>query len=118
MFFGDDENVRGGLGVDVFEGEDVVIFVDFFGGDFAAEDAAEKALGIGHFGLTEFIGENDNIAAAGLSAGGSAPQRLKPRSFGGLCGTTEVVPFPVVAVSAKSKAANGSVSAPHKLPSG
>ena len=45
MFFGNDEDVGGGLGVDVFEGEDVVVFVNFFGGDFTAEDAAEEAVG-------------------------------------------------------------------------
>jgi hypothetical protein len=45
MFFGDDEDVGGGLRVDVFEGEDVVVFEYFFGGNFAAEDAAEEAVG-------------------------------------------------------------------------
>jgi hypothetical protein len=48
MSFGDDEDVRGGLRVDVFEGEDVGVLVDFFGGDFAGDDAAEEAVGIGH----------------------------------------------------------------------
>ncbi len=50
MFLGNNENVRGGLRVDVFEGEDVVVLVNFFGGDFAAEDAAEEAIGggVGH----------------------------------------------------------------------
>jgi hypothetical protein len=52
MFFGDDQDVSGGLRVDVFEGEDVVVLVDFVGGDFAAEDAAEEAIGIGHFLFT------------------------------------------------------------------
>ncbi len=47
MFLGNNENVRGGLRVDVFEGEDVVVLVNFFGGDFAAEDAAEEAIGGG-----------------------------------------------------------------------
>lgn len=52
MFLGDDENVGGGLRVDVFEGEDVVVLVDFFGGNFAAEDAAEKAIRLRHGWLT------------------------------------------------------------------
>jgi hypothetical protein len=52
MFLGNDENVCGGLRVDVFEGEDVVVLVNFLGGDFAAEDAAEEAIGIGHSWLT------------------------------------------------------------------
>jgi hypothetical protein len=45
MFFGNDQNVRGGLRVDVFEGEDVVVLVNLFRGDFAAEDTAEEAVG-------------------------------------------------------------------------
>jgi hypothetical protein len=71
MFFGNDENVRGCLRVDVFEGEDVVVFVNFLGGNFAAEDAAEEAIGIGHVEFTRagLPGGNDTIAAAGLSAG-------------------------------------------------
>jgi hypothetical protein len=41
MSLGNDEHVRWGLRVDVFEGEDVVVFVDFLGGKFSTEDAAE-----------------------------------------------------------------------------
>lgn len=52
MFPGDYEHVRGGLRVDVFEGEDVFVFVDFLGGDFTAQDAAEEAVGIGHLSCT------------------------------------------------------------------
>ena len=52
MFFGNDENVRGGLRVDVFEGEDVVVLVNFFSRDFATDHAAEEAVGIGHGGFT------------------------------------------------------------------
>jgi hypothetical protein len=52
MFFGDDEYVGGGLGIDVFEGEDVVVLVNFLGGNFAAEDAAEEAIGICHGRIT------------------------------------------------------------------
>lgn len=52
MPFRNDENVRGGLRVDVFEGDDVIVFMHFFGRNFAADDAAEKAVGIGHGWLT------------------------------------------------------------------
>jgi len=45
MFLGNDEHVRGSLGVDVFEGEDVVVLVNFLRGNFATEDAAEEAIG-------------------------------------------------------------------------
>jgi len=69
MFFGDDEHVRGSLRINVFEGEDVVVFVDFFRGDFSAQDAAEEAVGIGHIEFTRagYLG-NDSIGEAGLSA--------------------------------------------------
>jgi len=52
MFFGNDENVCGRLRVDVFEGEDVVIFVNFLRRNFAADDAAEEAIRIAHGWLT------------------------------------------------------------------
>ena len=52
MFLGNDKDVGGGLRFDVFEGEDVFVFVNFFGGDFAADHAAEQAIGIGHCGFT------------------------------------------------------------------
>jgi len=45
MFFGNDQDVRGRLGIDVFEGEHVVVFVHFPGRNLAAEDAAEKTVG-------------------------------------------------------------------------
>jgi hypothetical protein len=45
MSFGDDKNVSRGLRADVLKSEDVVIFVDFFRGDLAAEDATEEARG-------------------------------------------------------------------------
>jgi hypothetical protein len=50
MFFGDDEDVSWGLRVDIFESENVVVLVNFSGGNFAAEDAAEEAVGgsVGH----------------------------------------------------------------------
>ena len=43
MFPGNDEYVRGSLWLDVFESEDVVVLVDFFRWNFAAEDSAEQA---------------------------------------------------------------------------
>jgi hypothetical protein len=93
MFFGDDQDVSGGLRVDVFEGEDVVVVVDFFGGNFAAEDAAEEAVGIGHF---LFTSRNDNIAARNCQANESGLSSWSGESFAGVYGTTEIVPFMVV----------------------
>ncbi len=60
MFFGDNENVSGGLRIDVFKGKNVIVFVDLFRGNFAAEYTAEKAVGrwIGHGSLSM---RNDNI---------------------------------------------------------
>jgi hypothetical protein len=52
MFLGNDKDVRGRLGFDVFEGEDVFVLVNFLSWDFAADHAAEKAIGIGHRGFT------------------------------------------------------------------
>jgi hypothetical protein len=49
---GDDEDVCGCLGIDVFEGENMIVFVNFFGGDLAAKDTAEEATGITHRILT------------------------------------------------------------------
>jgi len=43
MFFGDDEDVSRGLRADVFEGEDMLVFVDLLCWDLAADDAAEEA---------------------------------------------------------------------------
>jgi hypothetical protein len=50
MFLGDDKYVSRRLRTYVFESENVVIFVDLFGRDLAADDPAEKAGGgwIGH----------------------------------------------------------------------
>lgn len=48
MFLGDDEDVRGRLRIDVFEGEDMVVFVNFFRRDVSTNDAAEEAIGISH----------------------------------------------------------------------
>lgn len=44
VFFGNDENMRGALRVEIFEGEGVVVFVDFLGRDFAAHDATKQAI--------------------------------------------------------------------------
>src|SRR5258705_11252473 len=44
MLLGNNQNVRGRLWIDVFEGESVLVLVDFLGGDFAADDAAKEAL--------------------------------------------------------------------------
>lgn len=41
MGFGDDQHVHRGLGGDVVEGEDLVVFIHLGAGDFAAEDFAE-----------------------------------------------------------------------------
>jgi len=45
MLLGNNEHVRGRLGIDVFEGEHMVVFVHLLGGNLAAEDAAEKTIG-------------------------------------------------------------------------
>jgi hypothetical protein len=39
--FGDDQDVRRGLRIDVVEGKGVVVLEDFVAGDFAAENAGE-----------------------------------------------------------------------------
>src|ERR1700691_4598063 len=50
MFFGNDEHVRRGFRVDVFKGEDMLVFVDFLRWYLALNDTAEKAVagGVGH----------------------------------------------------------------------
>ena len=45
MFLGNDEDMCGSLRVDVFESEDVLVFVNFLGGDFTADNAAKEAVG-------------------------------------------------------------------------
>ena len=52
MFLGNDEHVRGRLRTDVFESENVFVFVDFLRRNFAADNTAEKATGgrVGHSG--------------------------------------------------------------------
>ena len=44
VVFGDDEDVSGGLGVDVREGEGLVVFVEAGYGDGAGGDFAEEAV--------------------------------------------------------------------------
>jgi len=44
MFFGDDQNVSRRLRADVFEGEHMLVLVNFLGGNLAANDAAEEAV--------------------------------------------------------------------------
>jgi hypothetical protein len=46
MFARTDQDVCGGLRADVFEGEDVVIFVDELRGDLFCADFAEEAVGV------------------------------------------------------------------------
>jgi hypothetical protein len=50
MFLRNNQHVRGSLWVDVFKGQYVLVLVNFLGGNFAAENAAEKAVafGLGH----------------------------------------------------------------------
>jgi hypothetical protein len=41
VLLGNDEHVRGRLGINVFKGESMRVFVDFLGGDLAFNDFAE-----------------------------------------------------------------------------
>ena len=43
LVFGDDKGVAAGFGIDVEEGESVVVFVDFVAGNVAADDFGEDA---------------------------------------------------------------------------
>jgi len=55
MTLRNDQYVRRGLGTDVFEGEDVFIFVHFLRRNLTANDAAEEAVRIGHGSPAETI---------------------------------------------------------------
>jgi len=44
MLLGNNQNVRGRLRIDVLEGDRVLVFIYFLGGDFAVDDAAEEAV--------------------------------------------------------------------------
>jgi hypothetical protein len=52
MLAGTDKDVRGGLGMDVFEGEDLGVFIDNPGGGFFATDFAEDTV-VGHEGASK-----------------------------------------------------------------
>lgn len=66
MFLGNDENVSGSLRVDVFEGEHVVVFIDFFRWNLAANNAAEEAVGgrVGH-SLPSFYRMKSEVKSCG-----------------------------------------------------
>src|SRR5215469_11563583 len=49
---GNNQHVRRRLGMDVFEGQDMFILMNFVGWNLAANDAAKQAVGITHRGLT------------------------------------------------------------------
>jgi len=44
VFFGDDQNVRGRLGIDVSEGQDIFIFVHDVGRDFPVDDLEKQVV--------------------------------------------------------------------------
>jgi hypothetical protein len=116
MLFGNDEDVGGSLGVDIFKGEDVLVFVDFLGGNFAGDDAAEETIGIGHFPFTWWLaGRNDSIAAAGLSAGRGMSSGRSREFFGISSDAIEVVPFPVRDGLTKVGGTGQEMSVPHYL---
>ncbi len=48
MFLWDDEHVCGRLRADVFESENMFVFVNFLRGNLAPDDSAKKAFGIAH----------------------------------------------------------------------
>src|ERR1700752_4341634 len=54
------------LRISVFEREDVLVFVDLFRGDFAADDAAEDATGVGRHKST--CARKHSKGVTGLSA--------------------------------------------------
>ena len=41
VFFGKDQHVRRALGVDIFEGERVLVFINFLRGNFTTDNTAE-----------------------------------------------------------------------------
>jgi len=55
MTFRNDQHVRWSLGINVFEGEDMFVFVDLLGRNLAVDDAAEEAVWIGHSSPDETI---------------------------------------------------------------
>jgi len=68
MFLGNDENMGGRLRMNIFEGKDVIVFVNLLGGKLTTDDAAEKAIyaGVSHWSVHR---RNDNsIGRARMSA--------------------------------------------------
>ena len=61
VLLGDHQHVRGSLRIDVLEGEGVIVHVNFFCGNLAAEDAAKKAVG----GRITHIGSQALLTQAG-----------------------------------------------------
>jgi hypothetical protein len=64
MFLGDDKDVSWRLRANVFEGEDVIVFVDLGCRDLAANDAAEKA-GSGWISHKKNPARSNNNTASG-----------------------------------------------------
>jgi hypothetical protein len=62
MLPGDDQHMRRRLGVDVLEGQHVLVLVNFLGRNLAAENAAEEAVaaGIGHRLVTVSVAPTGN----------------------------------------------------------
>jgi hypothetical protein len=68
MLLGNDEDMGGRLCVDVFKGEDVFVLVNSLGGNLAAEDAAEKAVGGGvSHGLLSFYRMGSWVKGRGIT---------------------------------------------------
>jgi hypothetical protein len=44
VFFGDNQHMRGSLGMDVFEGKRMLVFIDFLGGELTCDDAAKQTV--------------------------------------------------------------------------
>src|ERR1700728_366855 len=80
MFLRDDQHVRRRLRVDVVKREDVVVLVNFFRRNLAANDAAKKAIGIAHKRSTC---PKDNTARRTLSAARTRQRYFVARSSNG-----------------------------------
>ena len=44
VFFGDDQYMRGSLGMDVFEGKRMLVFIHFLCGELTCDDAAKQTV--------------------------------------------------------------------------
>jgi hypothetical protein len=64
MPLGNDENVCRSLRINIFKCKDMLVFVNFFSGNLAANDAAEKAIVVVHAAHLR----NDSIPNTKLSA--------------------------------------------------